>query len=147
MMFMPCTVISRRTFFGRFISMTKGASMPGPTVILPDMRMDFTDFSFSTPPRAFRFLAMISSTVWAAAGRARKARARPSSVLRSMEDLLFGLEEWLAEARILGDTGRYTEGARTGFLPGSWPRGPVQGQPAGHHLGAVCAPVPVVGQV
>ena len=37
--------------------------MPGPTVILPVMRIDWTALSLARPPWASWFLAMISSTV------------------------------------------------------------------------------------
>ena len=55
---MPWNVNSMRTFAGFLSSRMTGASMPGPMVILPVMRMDFTALSLSTPPRASTCLAI-----------------------------------------------------------------------------------------
>src|SRR5215218_3680675 len=87
---MPWKVNSTRILFGRAVSMTMGASMPGPIIILPLIRMLWTAFSFARPPLASMFLAMISSAVWAqAAEPIRPARNRQAKVLRFMDVLLW----------------------------------------------------------
>ena len=73
---MPWIVNSVRVIFGRFCITMNGASMPCPITILPCSRMLFTALSLSMPPRAWTFLAMISSTLGSAlAIEANKLRA------------------------------------------------------------------------
>src|SRR5688572_4993582 len=72
--------MSVRIKLGRFSSRTTGASIPGPTVILPVMRMLCTAFSLAMPPLAAMFFAMMSSAVCAAAGAA-SASPRPNATI------------------------------------------------------------------
>ena len=80
----PRTVTSIRTLSGRLISITNGASVPGPAVVRPVMRSVSTRLIRSRPPLASRLRAIRSSTAWAPAGQedparvSRRARARAS---------------------------------------------------------------------
>ena len=79
----PSTVVSMRMHAGRLVSTTV-LIVRSPTDTRPVMRTDWIALSLSRPPRASRLLAMISSTVWAAAGPASTARTRPGRALRSI---------------------------------------------------------------
>ena len=97
-MVIPWIAMSMRIDFGRFISSTIGASIPGPTVIRPVIRTDCTAFCFARPPFASLFFAMMSSTVCAAAGMATSAASpNPTSSLRTIE------ASWESAAIVLED--------------------------------------------
>ncbi len=79
----PSAIVSTRMSAGRFASTTV-VICRSPADTRPVIRIDRMAFSRSRPPRASRLLAMTSSTVWAAAGPASRARIRPESIERGI---------------------------------------------------------------
>src|SRR2546426_8132977 len=83
----PCSENSSRTLFGRLFSWRTAASKPPPPVNFPLRRNVFTARIFSMPPTVFRYLAMMSSAVWAASGGPRSASPTRLSISFRMEVL------------------------------------------------------------
>src|SRR6266705_2330478 len=99
---MPWNTNSCRSLFGRLLSCTTPASKPPPRTTFPVRRSVVTAWILSIPPTFVRYLAMISSAVWAGSGAARAAS--PASVKRGFRmDCSFASRvEWNG---LLDDTG------------------------------------------